>query len=279
MSRLEERETLLKYRKINALEMTSQFMNLESLEDKTAIVTGAVQGLGLAVAKALLVRGARVVIGDVDEGQIAAAMECLRAFAPSEKIWGVAVNVTRRHEVHTLVEQTVSRFGGVSILVNNAGVLRPTRVIDISEEEWDWVIEVNMKGTFLCSQAVLGSMRAAGWGRIINFSSTAGKNVSTVGGAHYTAAKAGVLGFTRHLAKEEARHGITVNSICPGLIDTDMVRLTISEAQREEYAAGFPIPRLGRPEEVAELVAFIASDRAAYITGASLDINGGDLMI
>jgi 3-oxoacyl-[acyl-carrier protein] reductase len=165
------------------------------------------------------------------------------------------------------------------VLVNNAGVLRPTKVIDISEDEWDWVVAVNLKGTFLCSQAVLPSMRAAGWGRIVNFSSTAGKNISTVGGAHYTSAKAGILGFTRHLAKEEAGYGITVNSVCPGLIDTEMVRNTIDDARADAYAGSFPIARLGEPWEVAELVAFLASDRASYITGASLDINGGDLMI
>jgi len=254
-------------------------MKLESLENKTAIVTGGAQGLGLAVAKALLVRGARVVISDVDEDRLNGALRCLQSFGPPESCRGIVANVVRSAEVRKLVEQTISSFGEVSILVNNAGVLRPTKVVDIAEDEWDFVIDVNLKGTFLCSQAVLNSMRAAGWGRIINFSSTAGKNVSTVGGAHYTAAKAGVLGFTRHLAKEEARYGITVNAVCPGLIDTDMVRLTISEAQREEYASKFPIPRLGRPEEVAGLIAFIASDRAAYITGASLDINGGDLMI
>ena len=140
-------------------------------------------------------------------------------------------------------------------------------------------MNVNLKGTYLCSRAVLPAMRREGWGRIVNFSSTAGKNVSTLGGAHYTAAKAGVLGFTRHLAKEEARHGITVNAVCPGLIDTEMVRNTIGAKRRRSYARSFPISRLGKPGEVAELVAFLASDRAAYITGASLDINGGDLMI
>ncbi len=121
-------------------------------------------------------------------------------------------------------------------------------------------------------------MRAAGWGRIVNFSSTAGKNISTVGGAHYTAAKAGILGFTRRLAKESAEYGITVNSVCPGLIDTEMVRSTIDPERAKAYADSFPISRLGEPFEVAELVAFLASDRASYITGASLDINGGDLM-
>ena len=122
-------------------------------------------------------------------------------------------------------------------------------------------------------------MQKEGWGRIVNLSSTAGKSVSTVGGAHYTAAKAGVLGFTRHLAKEVASDGITVNAVCPGLIDTEMVRSTIDEERTRQYADSFPIARLGRPEEVAELIAFLASDKAAYITGASLDINGGDLTI
>ena len=122
-------------------------------------------------------------------------------------------------------------------------------------------------------------MQTAGWGRIINISSSAGRSVSTVGGAHYTAAKAGVLGFTRHLAKESASYGITVNAICPGLFDTEMVRVTIDDDRADAYANSFPIQRLGLPSEVAELVAFLASDRAAYITGASLDINGGDLMI
>ena len=122
-------------------------------------------------------------------------------------------------------------------------------------------------------------MISRGWGRIVNFSSTAGKNISTVGGAHYTAAKAGILGFTRHLAKEAAQFGITVNSVCPGLIATEMVLSTINEAQIKSYESSFPISRMGQPYEVADLVAFLASNKASYITGASLDINGGDLMI
>jgi NAD(P)-dependent dehydrogenase (short-subunit alcohol dehydrogenase family) len=178
-----------------------------------------------------------------------------------------------------MVAQVSESLGPVDILVNNAGMLRPTRFADISEAEWIAVIDVNLKGTFLCSQAVLPSMRERQWGRIVNLSSTAGKNVSTVGGAHYTAAKAGILGLTRHLASEVAADGITVNAVCPGLIDTDMVRSTISAEQVERYARSFPVPRLGEPWEIARLVAFLASDDAAYITGASLDINGGALMI
>ena len=146
-----------------------------------------------------------------------------------------------------IVAATLDRYGSIHILINNAGVLRPTAVIDIEEAEWDLVVNVNLKGTYLCSRAVLPAMREAGWGRIVNFSSTAGKNVSTVGGAHYTAAKAGVLGFTRHLAKEAAPYGITVNAVCPGLIDTEMVRATISDEQTERLRRQLSHRPLGPP--------------------------------
>ena len=141
------------------------------------------------------------------------------------------------------------------------------------------MVEGNLKSTFLCSKAVLPSMQQNRWGRIINISSSAGKNVSTIGGAHYTAGKAAVLGLTRHAAKEVAEYGITVNAVCPGLIETEMVRSTISDERKHEYADMFPVKRLGQPSEVADLVSFLASDQASYITGASIDINGGDLMI
>ena len=247
------------------------------LAGKVAIVTGAGQGMGYAVAHRLAAAGASLVVNDVNAAAAEQTAAALRA--AGHTALAVPGDVASSEEVRGIVAATLDRYGGIHILINNAGVLRPTAVIDIEEAEWDLVVNVNLKGTYLCSRAVLPAMREAGWGRIVNFSSTAGKNVSTVGGAHYTAAKAGVLGFTRHLAKEAAPYGITVNAVCPGLIDTEMVRATISDEQTSAYAASFPIARLGAPEEVAELVAFIASDRAAYITGASLDINGGDLMI
>lgn len=244
---------------------------------KVAIVTGAGQGMGRAVAKRLAAGGARLVVNDVN-GAAAddTAMSLREKGADAIAVSGSVINST---DVLDMIETTLSKYDSLNILVNNAGVLRPTKVIDIEEDEWDFVIEVNLKGTYMCSRAALPAMRKAGWGRIVNFSSTAGKNISTVGGAHYTAAKAGILGFTRHLANEEASYGITVNSVCPGLIDTEMVRSTITDSRAQEYADSFPIQRMGQPDEVAELVAFLASDRAAYITGASLDINGGDLMI
>ena len=247
------------------------------MSDRVAIVTGAGQGMGRAVAMRLSADGARVVSNDVNEEAAARTAKGIQD-AGGEAI-AVAGDVTSSGDVAGMVKAALDRYGRIDILVNNAGVLRPTKVIDIEEDEWDWVIAVNLKGTYLCSRAVLPAMRKDGWGRIVNFSSTAGKSTSTVGGAHYTAAKAGVLGFTRHLARESAAYGITVNAVCPGLIDTEMVRGTIPDEKARAYAASFPIQRMGEPSEVAELVAFLASDRAAYITGASLDINGGDLTI
>ena len=247
------------------------------LEGKVAIVTGAGQGMGSAIAHSLAQQGASVVVNDMNETTAEATVSDIKSYNP--KVIPYVGNVTNIHNVEQMIEHTESHFGRIDVLVNNAGVLRPTPLLQISEEEWDYVVEGNLKSTFLCSKAVLPSMQQNRWGRIINISSSAGKNVSTIGGAHYTAGKAAVLGLTRHAAKEVAEYGITVNAVCPGLIDTEMVRSTISDERKHEYADMFPVKRLGQPSEVADLVSFLASDQASYITGASIDINGGDLMI
>lgn len=250
---------------------------IQALDNRTAVITGAGRGMGQSIACALAELGAQVVVNDLDEEAAQGTVQQIRA--SRHRAAAFQTDVTDAPGVQAMVDWTADTFGGVHILVNNAGVLYPTSVAETDEEEWDRVIAVNLKGTFLCSKAVLSHMQDAGWGRIINISSTAGKSVSTVGGAHYTASKAGVLGFTRHLAREVASDGITVNAVCPGLIDTEMVRTAIDKERTRAYAESFPIQRLGKPEEVAELVAFLASEQAGYITGASLDINGGDLTI
>lgn len=187
-------------------------------------------------------------------------------------------DVTDPASVDAAVQRATSQWGGLHVLVNNAGVLRSTRVEQITTDEWDLVVDVNLKGAFLCTKAVLPIMKRQQFGRIINMSSSAGRSVSTLGGVHYTAAKAGLLGLSRGVAKEVAPFGITVNAVCPGLIDTKMVRRNCPPERIAAYEQSFPIPRLGSPEEIADLVWFLATD-AAYITGASIDINGGDLMI
>ena len=237
----------------------------EMLRDKVALITGAAQGMGAACAKFLEGEGAIVSRFDVQPS----------SSGGTNYYTG---DVTCSSDIDYSVSQTVSQHGRLDILIHAAGVLKPTGIFDMSEEEWDWVIDVNLKGAFLTSRAVAPIMRDQGYGRIIHFSSTAGKTISTIGGCHYTSAKHGVLGLTRALAKELAPFGITVNAVCPGLIDTEMVRDTISRETVKNFEKSFPISRLGSPEEVASLVGFLLSDNAAYITGAAIDINGGDFL-
>lgn len=178
-----------------------------------------------------------------------------------------------------IVRHTLDRFGRVDILVNNAALARSTRFPELSATEWRETLETNLTVPFLFTQAVLPTMRAQQYGRIVNISSSAGRTVSTLGGAHYTASKAGLLGLTRAAAKELGRFGITVNAVCPGMIDTELTHEHASSGLLERLAADYPVPRLGTAREVADLICFVASEAAGYITGASLDVNGGDLMM
>ena len=244
---------------------------------KVAVVTGGGQGMGRSVAQRLAAGGARVAVNDINAA--AAENTASRIVEVGGEAVAVVGDVASANDVRRIMSKTLDTFSAIHILVHAAGVLRRTPISDIEESEWDLVINVSLKGAYLCTRAVLPAMKRASWGRIINFSSTAGKTVSTLGGPHYTAAKTGLLGLTRAVAKEVAQHGITVNAVCPGLVDTEMVRGTIGEDRVKAFTERFPIKRVGEPWEVAELVAFLASERAAYITGSSLDINGGDLMI
>jgi 3-oxoacyl-[acyl-carrier protein] reductase len=196
-----------------------------------------------------------------------------------ERVLIVPGDISEGATVRQIVARILDRFGRLDILVNNAALALSTRFEQISEQEWRRAMDVNLTGAFLCIQAAVPAMKANGYGRVVNLSSTAGKSVSTLGGAHYTASKAGLLGLTRAAAKELGRHGITVNAVCPGLIDTELTREHATAEELERHGRSFPIQRLGTAREVADLVCFLASERAGYITGASLDINGGDLMI
>jgi NAD(P)-dependent dehydrogenase (short-subunit alcohol dehydrogenase family) len=241
---------------------------------RVAIVTGAARGLGRAVATRLHERGASVVVNVRDQARAAAAADAL-----GDRALGIAGDVTAPGFPEALARGALERFGRIDILINNAALARSTRLPNLTADEFREALEVNMTAPFLLTKAVLPPMREQQYGRIINISSSAGRMVSTLGGAHYTASKAGLLGLTRAAAKELGPFGITVNAICPGMIDTELTREHASNDLLERLAGSFPIRRLGTAQEVADLVCFIASDAAGYITGASLDINGGDLMM
>jgi len=206
-----------------------------------------------------------------------------RAEATARELGGkvLAVPGDLEHDgvAESLVAHTLAELGRLDILVNNAALPFTTRFEQITPAEWRRAVEVNLTMPFLLTRAALPTMKAQGYGRIVNISSTAGRMVSTLGGAHYTATKAGLLGLTRAAAKELGRFGITVNAVCPGMIDTELTRESASDAELERIARGYPIPRLGTALEVADLICFAASEAAGYITGAVFDINGGDLMM
>jgi 3-oxoacyl-[acyl-carrier protein] reductase len=246
-------------------------------DPRAAVVTGGGRGLGLACAQRLAEEGLAVAILDRNEDLVQSVAAILPGGEKRHR--ALYADVTSRQSVEAAVAETTRELGAPTVLVNAAGVLYRTPFMEISDSEWRSVLDVSLTGTFIASQVCLPAMIDGGFGRIVNFSSTAGKNVSTLGGAHYTAAKAGVLGLTRALAKESASFGITVNAVCPGLIDTDMARENCTPEALARYAASFPVQRLGEPAEVAALVSFLCGAEAAYITGAAVDINGGDLMV
>jgi NAD(P)-dependent dehydrogenase (short-subunit alcohol dehydrogenase family) len=248
--------------------MTSDFAG------RVAIVTGAWRGLGRAAAERFHERGASVAVNVRDAGR---AEEL--AAAIGERALAVPGDVAAPGVAEEIVARTLERFGRLDIVVNNAAHARSTRFPDLTVDEWRAALEVNMTAPFLLTKAALPAMRAQGYGRIINISSSAGRMVSTLGGAHYTASKAGLLGLTRAAAKELGKFGITVNAVCPGMIDTELTRENASDELLQRLAASYPVPRLGTPLEVADLICFAASEAAGYITGACFDINGGDLMM
>jgi 3-oxoacyl-[acyl-carrier protein] reductase len=241
------------------------------LTDRVAIVTGAGRGIGRAIALKLAGMGVAVVVSDILEKEAGEVAQEIKANGGQGLV--CRADVSQAADVARLVEETLSAYNRIDILVNNAGIARDQLLLRMSEEDWDKVIDVDLKSVFLCTKAVLRHMLKARWGRVISLSSIAGL-VGNPGQANYSSAKAGVVGFTLTVAREVGSHGITVNAIAPGFIETDMTR-KIGEEQRREIKKLIPLDRFGTPQDVAEAVAFLASEEAGYITGQVLSINGG----
>ncbi|HSK07959.1 MAG TPA: 3-oxoacyl-ACP reductase FabG [Vicinamibacterales bacterium] len=241
------------------------------LTGKVAIVTGGSRGIGKAIALGLSRQGAAVVIADVlGEAAVQTAAEIAGAGGQAD---GAEMDVTSAESVRATVERVVEQRGRVDILVNNAGIARDQLLMRMKREEWDAVLNINLTGAFTCTHAVLRQMMRQRSGRIISISSVVGQ-MGNAGQVNYAASKAGLIGFTKALAREVANRAVTVNAVAPGLIDTDMTR-ALSEDVRNEWAAKVPLGRLGSPEDVAWTVAFLASDEASYITGQVIAVNGG----
>jgi 3-oxoacyl-[acyl-carrier protein] reductase len=265
---MQKLETLLDF------QMQGEIMQKMDLQGKVAIVTGAARGIGQAIALRFGQEGAKVVVVDIRDEQ---GLETVRMVeeAGSQAIF-VHTDVTDASQVQKMVDATVERFGTIEILVNNAGVTRDTLIMRMSEEDWDIVLDTNLKSAYNCSKAVIRSMMKKRYGRIINMASVVGL-AGQAGQANYAASKAGLIGFTKALAKEVGSRGITVNAVAPGFVTTAMTSV-LPQEMIDKAIEATPLGRLGKPEDIADAVAFLASERASFITGQVLSVDGGLVM-
>ena len=245
------------------------------LEGRTALVTGASRGIGRAIALRLAAEGADVAVNFA--GSAAKAEEVKEAIIKmGRKAVAIQADVKDVSSVASMVEEVKKTFGRIDILVNNAGVTRDGLLMRMKDEDWETVIDTNLRGVFQCTKAVSKIMMKQRYGRIVNMASVVGL-VGNAGQANYAASKAGVIGFSKSVARELASRGITVNMVAPGCIDTDMTAV-LSDKVREAMLADIPLARVGKPEDVANAVAFLVSDEAAYITGQVINVDGGMVM-
>lgn len=247
-----------------------------SMEGRVAIITGSARGIGRAIAEKLAFLGADIIVADIRIETASATAEEITQ-TTGRRTLPVEVNVADYASVQTMVEQAIKTFGHVDILVNNAGITRDTLIMRMEETDWDAVLNVNLKGVFNCSKAIVRSMMKQHYGRIVNISSVSGQ-AGQAGQTNYSASKAGVIGFTKALARELASRQITVNAVAPGFIPTVLTN-DLPEELKESILKVTPIGRMGKPEEVAVAVAFLASEEAAYITGQVLAVDGGMVMM
>lgn len=247
-----------------------------NFDNRVALITGAgsEKGIGGEIVRQLSSRGATVVLADIDKEGLQKRVN--EVTEKGGNAYAVELNVTNKQQVKEKIRHIIAKFNKIDILVNNAGVTRPTRILDISEEEWDFIFAVNMKGTFFLTQEVLPHMKEQGYGRIVNLGSVSGKRGGGIfGGSHYSAAKAAVTGFTKAIAREMAPFGITVNSVEPGLIGTEITGGLLTDEKKKLLISDIPVGRIGTVEDVAYTITFLASEGASYITGEEIDINGG----
>jgi len=246
------------------------------LSGKVALITGSARGIGKAIALELANHGANIVINDIlTENEINKTLEEVKQ--STNKAIGIRADITKLDEVESMVKEIINKFGKVDILINNAGITRDSLLIRMKEEEWDAVININLKGTFNCSKTVAKyMMRQKKGGKIVNISSVIGL-IGNVGQTNYAASKAGIIGLTKSMAKELALRNINVNAIAPGFIETDMTK-KLPEKVRQDLQQQIPLKRLGIVEDVAKAVYFLVSDAANYITGQVINVDGGMVM-
>ncbi|MDH5442359.1 MAG: SDR family oxidoreductase [Candidatus Nomurabacteria bacterium] len=246
------------------------------LTNKVALVTGGQGGMGKAHAIALAEQGAKVIVTDLDLDQCATVTDEIKSRSGESACF--KMDVSNKSEVNNVFDQVIQQFGRLDILVNNAGIYSPKPALDLTEDEWDKTINTNLKGQFLCAQRGAKEMAKNNWGRIINISSVASGQVGVgiAGGAHYTASKGGIIGMSETLAIEWAPLGINVNVIAPGAIDTPMIQSAdMPKEAMDAILERVPLKRIGKPEEVSAMVAFLAAEEASYITGATFYVDGG----
>ena len=247
-----------------------------SLENQVAMVTGGRRGIGFTIAQILGKNGARVAINDVaSQEEMEKAVEELKEQGIEAR--GYIADVTKKEEIKAVVQDIINTWGQIDILVNNAGITRDALLVRMKDEDWKAVLEVGVQGVYYCTKEVLRYMMKKRYGRIINISSVVGV-MGNAGQTNYSTAKAAILGFTKSLAREVASLGITVNAVAPGFINTEMTK-KLPEEVREVWLQQVPLRRWGEPEEVAQVVAFLASRAAGYITGQTIHVNGGLVMI